>query len=79
MVRKAEIRKVQVRDLPSSVHDMTAARILSALEDLRVMAKTSGHEAMASSLNRAFDACLSTYVAQKEAQLAERIRAAKQG
>ena len=74
MIRKAEIRKVHFRDIPAHVQDMTATSILTALDELRGLAKAGGHLAMASSINKAFEACLATYVAQKEAELAARIR-----
>ena len=79
MIRKAEIRKVHFRDTPAPVQDMTATSILAGLDALRDLARAGGHQAMASSINKAFEACLDTYVAQKEAELAARIRAAQAG
>lgn len=79
MVRKAEIRKVHLRDPSTPVRDMTATSILNTLDALRHLAKAGGHQAMASSINKAFETCLATYVAQKEAELAARIRDAQDG
>ena len=79
MIRKAEIRKTHLRGVSPPVRDMTATSILNTLDALRHLAKAGGHEAMAASINNAFDTCLATYVAQKEAELAARIRDAQAG
>lgn len=77
VVRKAEIRKVHFRDASMPIQDMTATRILAGLEELRGLARAGGHDAMVTSLNKAFDTCLTAYVAKKEAELAARIRDAQ--
>lgn len=56
-----------------SNRDAAIDHILSLLDDLRNQARSEGLGAMADTISRAFDTCLTRYLSEKEAELIARI------
>jgi hypothetical protein len=53
--------------------DVQIDHILTKLDELRLEARAEGLDAMADTISRAFDTCLTRYLAEKEAELIARI------
>lgn len=56
-----------------SQRDAHIDHILTTLDALRDQARSEGLDAMADSISRAFDTCLTRYLSEKEAELIARI------
>ncbi len=55
--------------------DVRIDHILATLDELRIEARSEGLDAMADTISRAFEACLTRYLGEKEAELITRISA----